>query len=109
MMDAKGIAQADLFEDSKSGALFLRAHNGTAPKRRIVHITIFRRDIEIAAYNYLGKGFLRLRDAIAQLNEPLQFVIERGRPDRLSVWRVNGKIAQVLNRCRDHVFLRTCG
>src|SRR6266404_3530321 len=51
MMDAKGIAQTHLFERAKSGAFFLRTHNGAAPKARIMHITVFRRDIEISAYN----------------------------------------------------------
>ena len=106
MMDAKGIAQTDLFERAKSGAFFLRTHNGAAPKAGIMHITIFRRDIEISAYNYVRKRFLRLRHAIAQLNEPLQFVIERRRADHLSVRCVNRKNAHVLDRCRDHSCLR---
>src|SRR5947207_15907100 len=63
-----------------------------------MHIAIFRRDIKIAAYNHLRKRFLRLHDAIAQLNEPLQFVTERRRTDSLTVWRVNGKYAQVTDR-----------
>src|SRR4029077_9240305 len=106
IMDAKGIAQIDLFERAKSGAFSLRTHNGAAPKAGIMHITIFRRDIEISAHNYVRKRFLRLRDAIAQLSEPLQFVIERSRADRLSIRCVNGKNAHVLDRCRDHSCLR---
>src|SRR5258708_30856368 len=106
MMDAKGIAQTDLFERAKSGAFFLRTHNGAAPKAGIMHITIFWRDVEISAYNYVRKRFLRLRDAIAQLNEPLQFVIERGCAHRLPVWRVNGKHPHALDRGRDHSCLR---
>src|SRR5207248_9527178 len=102
MMNAKGIAKTDLFERAISSAFFFGTHNGAAPKRGIMHIAIFRRDIEITAYQDASKRFLRLRDAIAQLNEPLQFVIERGRADRLSVWRVNGKHAHIIDRCRDH-------
>src|SRR5207249_10379096 len=106
MMNAKRITQTDLSEGAKSGAFLLGTHNGTAPKAGIMHITIFRRDIEIAAYNHLGKRFLRLHDAIAQLNEPLQFVMERRRTDSLSVWRVNGKYAQVIDRGCNHTGLR---
>src|SRR6266700_8213263 len=106
MMKAKGIAQTDLFECAKSGAFFLRTHDGAAPEHGIVHVEIFRRDIEIAAYNHLREGFLRLRHAIAHLNEPLQFVMERRRTDSLSVWRVNGKYAQVIDRGCNHTGLR---
>src|SRR2546423_488119 len=106
MMKAKGIAQTDLLERAKSGAFFLGTHDGAAPKRGIMHVAIFRRDIEIAAYNHLRERFLRLHDAIAQLNEPLQFVMERRRTDCLAVWRVNGKYAHAVDRRCNHSSLR---
>ena len=71
-----------------------------------MHIAIFRRDIEIAADDYVSKNFLRLGNAIAQADKPLQFVIERRRTDSLAVWRINGEDAHVINRCRNHAGLR---
>src|SRR5437762_13112919 len=102
MMDAKGIAQTDLFERAKSGAFFLRTHNGAAPKAGVMHVTIFRCDIEIAACDHERNGFLRIRDAIAQLSEPLQFVNEGSGADGLSGRWGKGRKAHVLERCRDH-------
>ena len=58
-MNAQCVAKAHLFECAKSGALVLRTHNGAAPKHRIMHVAIFRRDIEIAANNNIAKNLLR--------------------------------------------------
>src|SRR5438477_10504799 len=97
-MNAQRVAKADLFECAKSGALVLRTHDGATPKRRIMHVTIFRRDIEIAADNNIAKKLLRTGDAIPKLNKPLQLVLERGRADGLPIRGVIAENANISNR-----------
>src|SRR5215475_6816535 len=100
-MNAQRVAKAYLFECAKSGALVLRAHNGAAPKNGIMHVAIFRRDIEVAADNNIAKNLLCIGDAIPKLNKPSQLVLERGRADRLPVRGVNAENANIVNRCSD--------
>src|SRR5438094_7221439 len=105
-MNPQRVAKARLFECAKSVALFLRTHNGAAPKRRIVHVTIFRRDIEIAGDDNIAKNFLHIGDTIPKLNKPSQLVLERGRADGLPIWGVDTENADVLNRRSDDSGLR---
>ena len=105
-MNAQCVAKAHLFECAKSGALVLRTHNGAAPKHRIMHVAIFRRDIEIAADNNIAKNLLRVGDAIPKLNKPSQLVLERGRADGLPIRCVNAEHANISNRRSDDSGLR---
>src|SRR5580765_8801806 len=105
-MKAQGVAKAYLLECAKSGALVLRTHNGAAPKNRIMHVAIFRRDIEIAADNNIAKNLLRVGDAIPKLNKPSQLVLERGGADGLPIRGVNAENANISNRRSDDPGLR---
>ena len=105
-MNAQCVAKAHLFECAKSGAFVLRTHNSAAPKNRIMHVAIFRRDIEIAADNNIAKNLLRVGDAIPKLNKPSQLVLERGRADGLPIRCVNAEHANISNRRSDDSGLR---
>lgn len=105
-MNAQRVAEAYLFECAKSGALVLRTHNGAAPKNRIMHVTIFRGDIEVAADSNIAKNLLCIDDAIPKLIKPPQFVLERERADGLPIRGVNAENAHICNRRSDDPGLR---
>jgi len=105
-MNTQRVAKAHLFECAKSGALVLRTHNGAAPENRIMHVAIFRRDIEIAADNNIAKNLLRVGDAIPKLNKPSQLVLESRGTDGLPIRGVNAENANISNRGSDDPGLR---
>src|SRR5690349_8449249 len=105
-MKPQGVAKAYLLECAKSSALVLRTHNGAAPKNRIMHIAIFRRDIEVAADSNIAKNLLCIDDAIPKLIKPSQLVLERERANGLPVRGVNAENANISNRRGDNPGLR---
>src|SRR5690242_2101606 len=98
MMNAQRVAKPYLFECAKSGALVLRTHNSAAPKNRIMHVAIFRRDIEVAADSNIAKNLLCIDDAIAKLIKPSQLVLECDGADGLPIWGINAENANIFNR-----------
>src|SRR5262249_5143233 len=100
----QGVAQTNLAELLKRGALDIRAHDCAAPKLWIVNISIFRRDVEISTDRKID--IFLFSQAIPQSRVPFEFIFVSGRADGLTVRRVDRVNAGFSDRRRDHPCLR---
>src|SRR5688572_29726993 len=105
MMQTQRVDQSDAAELLERLALAVGAHDGAAPKVRVVNVLILRRDVEVAADDQMLLPVFALQ-AIPQPGVPLQLVSVGRRSDRLTVWRVDGINAQCSDGDSNHARLR---
>src|SRR4051812_32710163 len=88
-MHSEGIGEPKFPDVLKRAAFRVAEENAVLPEPRIVHVALFRRDIEIAAKQNIGSWIASLIEQLPQTLHPAQLELVFIRSDRLTVGNVN--------------------
>ena len=103
--EAKGVVQAQAQQGAEVGALFVGAVDLAGPGHRVVHVSVFRGDIEVAQQHQLRVRRQFLRYPGAQRVQPAHLVGELVATRSLPVGEVAANHAHAGHRARDHARL----